>query len=157
MICELCGEPIIGKPIRAWIEGAQLTVCHRCSRYGSTVKSATQRVTTHKPSKHREVRLELESMVLVDNYNTLIRQARESMGLTQEDLARLIGEKESVVRRLESGRMVPTLELAKKLERILKIKLYEELRQEQEVPRPRIFELTLGDVAIIRDRQPSNH
>ncbi|MEM2214447.1 MAG: multiprotein bridging factor aMBF1 [Candidatus Nezhaarchaeales archaeon] len=153
MICELCGKPIIGKPIKSWIEGAQLTVCHRCSRYGSTVKPATQRATLQQLPKRREVRTELENMVLVGNYNVLIRQARESMGLTQEDLARLIGEKESIIRRLESGRMTPTLELAKKLERLLKIKLYEEVRQEQEVPRPQNFELTLGDVAVIRERK----
>jgi len=90
--------------------------------------------------------------MLVSNYNVLIRQARENMGLTQADLAKLIGEKESIVRRLESGRMVPTLELAKKLEKVLKVKLYEEVRQEQEPPRPQGFQLTLGDVAVIRER-----
>ncbi|MEM0217217.1 MAG: multiprotein bridging factor aMBF1 [Candidatus Nezhaarchaeales archaeon] len=153
MICELCGKPIIGKPMKAWIEGAQLTVCYRCSRYGSAVKPAAQRATLHQLPKRKEVRTELENIVLVDKYNVLIRQARESMGLTQEDLARLIGEKESVIRRLESGRMIPSLELAKKLERLLKIKLYEEARQEQDVPRPQNFELTLGDVAIIRERK----
>lgn len=152
MICELCGKPITGKPTKVWIEGAQLTVCHRCTRYGSIVKPAIKRVS-HQPPKRRELRLESEDKVLVDNYNVLIRQARESMGLTQADLARLISEKESIIRRLESGRMAPTLELAKKLEKALKVKLYEEVRQEQEVPRPQSLELTLGDVAVIRERK----
>jgi len=48
--------------------------------------------------------------------------------------------------------MVPTLELAKKLEKVLKVKLYEEVRQEQEPPKPQGFQLTLGDVAVIRER-----
>jgi putative transcription factor len=94
----------------------------------------------------------LESIVLVSNYNVLIRQARENMGLTQADLAMLIGEKESIVRRLESGRMAPTLELAKKIEKVLKIRLYEEIRQEQELPKPQGLQLTLGDVAVIKER-----
>jgi len=102
--------------------------------------------------KRKESGMGFESAVLVSNYNVLIRQARESMGLTQADVAKLIGEKESIVRRLESGRMAPTLELAKKLEKLLKIKLYEEVRQEQESPKPHEFQLTLGDVAVIKER-----
>lgn len=151
MLCELCGKPITGKPVRVWIEGSQLVVCPQCSRYGSVVKPRTvarpQRVV-----KRKEPSMGFESTMLVSNYNVLIRQARESMGLTQADLAKLIGEKESIVRRLESGRMVPTLELAKKLEKVLKVKLYEEVRQEQEPPKPQGFQLTLGDVAVIRER-----
>jgi len=102
--------------------------------------------------RRRELSTGLENTVLVSNYNKLIRQARENMGLTQADLARLIGEKESVVRRLESGRMAPTLELAKKLEKILKIKLYEVVSQEQELPKPQSFQLTLGDVVEVKER-----
>jgi len=102
--------------------------------------------------RRRELSMGFENTVLVSNYNTLIRQARENMGLTQADLAKLIGEKESIVRRLESGRMAPTLELAKKLEKVLKIKLYEVVRQEQEFPKPQSFQLTLGDVAEVKER-----
>ncbi|MEM4576897.1 MAG: multiprotein bridging factor aMBF1 [Candidatus Nezhaarchaeales archaeon] len=153
MLCELCGKPVMGKPVKVWIEGAQLTVCQRCSRYGSIVKTGT--ATTVRPQvqlKRRGVKLGVENLVLVNNYSALIRQARESMGLTQADLARLIGEKESIIRRLEGGRMAPTLELARKLEKQLKIRLYEEVHETQEVPRPQSFQLTLGDVAVIKER-----
>jgi putative transcription factor len=102
--------------------------------------------------KRKELSMGLESIVLVSNYNVLIRQAREGMGLTQADLAKLIGEKESIVRRLESGRMSPTLELARKIEKVLKIKLYEKIHQEQEPPKPQGFQLTLGDVVVIKER-----
>ncbi|NHW44558.1 MAG: TIGR00270 family protein [Candidatus Verstraetearchaeota archaeon] len=151
MSCELCGKPIVGKPVRVWIEGSQLMVCPQCSRYGSIVRpKATTR--PKQIAKRRELSMGLESTVLVSNYNVLIRQARENMGLTQADLAMLIGEKESIVRRLESGRMAPTLELAKKIEKVLKIRLYEEIRQEQELPKPQGLQLTLGDVAVIKER-----
>jgi putative transcription factor len=151
MSCELCGKPIFGKSIRIWIEGSQLMVCPQCSRYGSVVKP--KNVTrSQQVAKRKELSMGFEGIVLVGNYNVLIRQARENMGLTQADLAKLIGEKESVVRRLESGRMAPTLELARKIEKVLKIKLYDEIRQEQEPPKPQGFQLTLGDVAMIKER-----
>ena len=151
MSCELCGKPITGKPVRIWIEGTQLVVCNYCSRYGSVIRPRTT-VRPRQAVRRRELSTGLENTVLVSNYNKLIRQARENMGLTQADLARLIGEKESVVRRLESGRMAPTLELAKKLEKILKIKLYEVVSQEQELPKPQSFQLTLGDVVEVKER-----
>jgi len=151
MSCELCGKPIVDKPVRIWIEGSQLVVCSQCSRYGSVVKPRTV-ARPQRIAKRKELSMGFESTVLVSNYNVLIRQARENMGLTQADLAKLIGEKESVVRRLESGRMAPTLELAKKLEKVLKVKLYEEVRQEQEPPKLQEFQLTLGDVAVVRER-----
>jgi len=156
MQCELCGRPIAGQPIKAWIEGAQLTVCPSCARYGSFVKQ--ERAQSPRPQtpvrqiRQRSNRLGIEDLVLVENYNTLIRHAREQMGMTQADLAKLLGEKESIIRRLESGRMTPSLELARKLEKTLKIRLFEEVKQTQEIPRPQSFQLTLGDVAIIKER-----
>ena len=154
MLCELCGNPIADKPIKVWIEGSQLVVCQRCSRYGSVIKSKTT-TSPQRPQqipKRREVKMDFDNLTLVSNYNVLIRQARESMGLTQADVARLIGEKESIIRRLESGRMTPTLELARKLEKLLRIKLYEEVHQERETFKPQSFELTLGDVVVIKER-----
>jgi putative transcription factor len=151
MSCELCGKPILGKPVRVWIEGSQLMVCSQCSRYGSVVKPKAV-TRPQQVVKRKELSMGFETTVLVSNYNVLIRQARESMGLTQADLAKLIGEKESIVRRLESRRMAPTLELARKIEKVLKIKLYEETRQEREPPKPQGFQLTLGDVAVIKER-----
>ena len=94
--------------------------------------------------------------MVVSDYSTVIRQARERMGLTQSDLAKMIGEKESIIRRLESGRMSPTLDLARKLEKALKVKLIERVEASRgiyEVPRPATFQLTLGDVAIIKERR----
>ncbi|RLF04377.1 MAG: TIGR00270 family protein [Thermoprotei archaeon] len=158
MQCELCGRPIMGQPIKAWIEGAQLTVCPNCARYGSLVKQEKTRSPRHQTVvKQKSSKLGVEDLVLVENYNVLIRHARERMGMTQADLAKLIGEKESIIRRLESGRMTPSLELARKLEKTLKIKLFEEVKQLQELPRPQSFQLTLGDVAIIKERGKSSN
>jgi putative transcription factor len=45
------------------------------------------------------------------------------MELSQEDLGRKIREKVSVIRKIESGKMLPDLVLAEKLEHTLKVTL----------------------------------
>ncbi len=70
--------------------------------------------------------MDLDEDLIVPDYASIIRKARESLGLTQEQLGRLINEKPSVIRRIESGAMVPTPVIARKLERALKIRLIQE-------------------------------
>jgi len=92
----------------------------------------------------------------VEDYNIRIRKARENLGLTRELLAQELGEKESVIRRIEEGRLVPTIDMARKLERILKIKLLEpaeSISYEKYVKRGRNMVLTLGDIVVIKDRK----
>ncbi len=43
--------------------------------------------------------------------------------MTQPAFGKLVNEKESVILRMESGKMVPDLKTARKLERALKLKL----------------------------------
>ena len=64
-----------------------------------------------------------ETLELVDDLGQQVRQARRDLELSHEDLGRKIREKVSVIRKIESGKMVPDLALAEKLEHALKIKL----------------------------------
>ncbi|RLF12743.1 MAG: TIGR00270 family protein [Thermoprotei archaeon] len=156
MQCELCGREIIGKPVKVWVEGAYLTVCNQCARYGLVVKQKPQAAVHRQATRQVRAWRTSDEIMVVSDYSTVIRQARERMGLTQSDLAKMIGEKESIIRRLESGRMSPTLDLARKLEKALKVKLIERVEASRgiyEVPRPATFQLTLGDVAIIKERR----
>jgi len=59
------------------------------------------------------------------DYDQRIRNAREAAGLTQEELAKQINEKASLVRKLEHGDMLPSDDVQKKLERKLDISLTE--------------------------------
>ena len=90
---------------------------------------------------------------MVPDYDVKVKKAREEQGLTQEVLAKLVGEKLSVIKRIEMGKLKPSLDLARKLEKALKVRLVEEAKATEPVqqPRPRL-ELTLGDVAVIKDR-----
>ena len=111
--------------------------------------------TTERKRRIPELRYEV-----VEDYPRRIREARERLGFTRELLARLVGEKESVIRRIEEGTLEPTVELARKLEKVLKIKLLvpasevvEDLELEYESERPELEELTLGDIVEIRERK----
>jgi putative transcription factor len=54
---------------------------------------------------------------------TSIQSARNAKGLTQQNFGQLIGEKLSVVKEYESGRIVPNSATVKKMERVLRTKL----------------------------------
>jgi putative transcription factor len=91
----------------------------------------------------------------VDNYSQVIRKARETMQLSQEDLCRKIAEKVSVLQKIESGRFVPDDSLVKKLEYALRIQLLQPSSKappaEEKFSRP--MELTLGDVAVMQKKR----
>jgi len=88
---------------------------------------------------------------LVENYGELIRKSRENAKISREELAKRLGEKESVLRRIESGEMYPTAELTIKLERLLKIKLKATVDRVESTSKPPLTSVTLGDVAILKD------
>jgi transcriptional regulator, XRE family len=48
------------------------------------------------------------------------------MGLSQDILASYLGEKVSVIKKIEAGKLKPTLDLAKKIEKLLKVNIIEE-------------------------------
>ena len=62
---------------------------------------------------------------IVSDYSVKIRESREKLELTQKELGEKIAEKESIIHKIETGLMEPSLKLAKKLENFLKIKLIE--------------------------------
>jgi putative transcription factor len=57
------------------------------------------------------------------DYHLMIRQTREKMGISQEELGRLINEKPSVISLLETRKLRPDAILTRKLMHHLKIKL----------------------------------
>ncbi|NPA23269.1 MAG: TIGR00270 family protein [Crenarchaeota archaeon] len=97
-----------------------------------------------------------ERFEVVENYAELVRKARQSIGITREELARLVGVKESIIRRIEEGQLMPDVELARRLEKVLRIKLLVPAEETGEVIGRRgggAGELTLGDIIEIRRRE----
>jgi putative transcription factor len=98
-----------------------------------------QRLRTKDVFQERQDELALD-------YPVRISRARVSMGMSQDNLAKKINEKKSVVAKLENGDMVPDEKLVKKLEKALEISLKEKL---DSVAPPKRSEtgkgMTLGD------------
>jgi putative transcription factor len=109
-----------------------MTVCSKCAKLGSgywepkpqrRAKKSIKRQPTISFSKRKQRPTVTETLELVGDFGQRVRQAREGLGLSHEDLGRKIREKVSVIRKIESGKMIPDLVLAEKLEHALKIKL----------------------------------
>jgi len=123
MRCEVCGREIRGPPFRRVIEGARMTVCAQCARFGTADWTpSTSRARPRRRQPRDEVEA-LEGLELVEDYGEKIRKARQRMRMTVEDLGRKIGEKESVIKKLEREELVPDRKLAQKLRNALKIEL----------------------------------
>lgn len=45
------------------------------------------------------------------------------MGLTQEDLAKQLNERVTVIKKIESGEFNPPMDLARKIEKLLKVRI----------------------------------
>ncbi|MBI2652297.1 TIGR00270 family protein [Candidatus Woesearchaeota archaeon] len=146
--CDLCGK--VGNSLnRALIEGVELNVCSGCSKFGKVLAPIKRNVgkepTKEFPPKEEKVEL------LVEDYAEVIKKRRESMGLTQKEFANKINEKEITIHKIETGTLTPPLSLARKLEKILGIKLIEEYLEKQEsFKRAKTEGFTLGDFIKIK-------
>ncbi len=68
---------------------------------------------------------------LIQGYGLILRQAREKMGITQEELGKKVNEKPSTLRLVERGSLRPSDSLTRKLEHFLKIDLQDPLVDEE--------------------------
>ena len=167
MRCEVCGQKIRTDPTRALIEGAILTVCVECSKHGKKItdeefnrKSGPLKKTpvsySIKPIKKRKIEAKIEiTQELVSDYALKIKQAREKLNLTHEDLGKKINVKTSVLSKLETGKISPNNKLVSKLERGLKLKLLIPISKDDT---PSVFSkssnsvLTMGDLIILNKK-----
>ncbi len=144
--CELCGRPT--KDIYVLnVENVELRTCASCAKGKKVVRTELepqpQRLSTahYRPKKVRE-----EDKLLVDNYASAIRNAREGMKIPLKVLAEMLNEKEHLLLRIEEGKTMPTIELTKRLEKALKIKITEDPKEpEKKFNAGKSQGATLGD------------
>ena len=147
MNCELCGNSIRGEVQVVNIDGGVFRVCGNCSKLGTPARVPKPAATRSDQSfsgglsparaPHRNnpppspgFSYESEEMMLRADFGTAIKSARESLGITQEELGKKINEKPSMTRHLEVGSMKPDDLLARKLEHFLKIQLFVPIEDE---------------------------
>ena len=173
--CEMCGRPIQRRQaIKISLEGAVLLVCPSCanrvrSRRQQEVAPSSLKPSAKKPSPtvtrptiQRVKRKPVLSPKLLETYEVVpdfaerIRRARQRLGWSTKILAEKVGEPESVIKRIEDGRLTPTIDMALRLEKVLRIKLLQPIVEDYEdlskyLGKPS-SELTLGDIVNIRVR-----
>jgi len=139
----MCGKAT--ELVSCIIEGCEMSVCNSCAKYGA-VQEFARSFTPKRAEKMQTA--ESEEIVIADSA-AKVKNARESKKLTQEQLAKAIAEKESVIHRIESGNMVPSISTARKLERFLDIKLVERAEEEKAVfAAPSSEGFTIGDLLV---------
>ena len=153
--CDMCGKQ--GELYRAEIEGTQMNVCRLCAKYGKVIKRVVpERYEKKKKQPEKKGNDEPKAeiiQVIRKGYGERIRQQREKMGLKQEELAKKISEKLSLIHKMESERFEPSITLARKLEHFLRIKLVEEQELKKEPHQISTHDqFTVGDFIKIKRR-----
>ncbi len=152
MQCDLCGAKTENL-FRAIVEGTELNICKDCAKYGKIIEKKPVKVIEEKKEyvrKPAEPEKEI-IQVIVPDFAQRIRNKRESFKLKQKEFAKKISEKESLIHNLETGSFKPSISLARKLEKFLKIKLIEEYEEEHEQSsetKPEGF--TIGDLIKVK-------
>jgi putative transcription factor len=149
--CEMCGTET-ADPNRIKVEGAELDVCDACTDFGTelqteeeesststkystssssgTSSSGSSRSTSTSSGtstsgggggRSNDIYEDVDE--LAQDFDQRIRSARERSDLTQSELAQLLNEKASLIRKLERGETLPTDDLQGKLERYFDIDL----------------------------------
>ena len=145
-VCELCGKDT--EVSRALVEGSELNVCEACGRFGKMLRKPVFRAPAPKSAVPRAPE---PVEVVVSDYAVKIRTAREKSGMTQKEFALKLNEKESIIHKLENGLFVPPIDMAKKLERLLRIKLVEiEQEEKTDTQKRSSGALTIGDIINIK-------
>ncbi len=143
----MCGKDT--KVFKTKIEGTMMKVCRDCSKFGKVIgevkisikDTVRQKVATIFAQEEEEIIEEI-----VPDYSAKLRKVRQKKKMDQRDFARFIAEKESVVSKLETGSLKPSLKLARKLQNRLGIKLIHISKEEKfELESGSGKDFTLGD------------
>ena len=154
MLCEMCGTESASLETRK-VSGSVLRLCSSCGEMGSQTsfresighRAYVAQALEKRKQRERYEDIEPDEYVLVSNYGSMVRRAREKKGLDHASLASKISEKKSILTSVESGNMKPNEKLIKKLENSLGIKLVEKVEVES-APRSNQSSkaLTMGDL-----------
>ena len=155
--CEICGAEIAGLPQRIVIDRSTLDVCKSCARFGKLEDKWTPVPRKMVPVerafivKRPQLRDQFKDLVeLVPEFGRKIRNAREALGMSPEQLGLRIKEKATLLKKIEREDISPEDEVRKKLEKELKIKLTDQASESRVKAGSAGRGLTLGDIASIK-------
>lgn len=165
--CPICGGIIWGKGQYVLLEGAKIIVCQSCAQHGVKIhkspeptpfKKPKYNQSTHTSKKPKSYQDTFNNLEIVPDYAKRIRNTRNSHNLNQVEFAQNLNEKPSLLRRIEAGKVEPTIKLAKKIEQIYHIKLLKKVDEiESSVNSTKYMKKSagssLGDIAFIKKKK----
>ena len=148
----MCGAET--KLFYALVEGTKISVCKQCGKFGKIISSVRSPKPVEKKEEFLVERPRREIIqVITKKFAAKIRKKREQMGLKQEDFAKKISEKESLIHNIESGKFEPNIKLARKIEKFLHIKLVEDHEEEHKLQLGQKSEgMTIGDMIKVKGK-----
>jgi putative transcription factor len=163
--CEICGKKTKTPTVPTKVESAVFKVCPDCIKLGTPIETYRAPVvktavtgtkkpaapTRSAPVRQRNYFAGLEN-TLVENYDAVIKKARESKGMTPEDLALKIKEKAMLIKKIERKEIHPEESVIKKLEKELNIKLTETFEAGETQKSSKPSEATLGDIVFMKKK-----
>lgn len=155
----------MSKPGRVhMVDGAKVILCESCYNrvdYSARIltKPKTRIPLSRRPKQRRAISPLSESIELVDGYGSKVRAAREKLGLSQQDLAKKLNERVTLIKKIEQETFRPSEAMGTKIENFLRIKIFEKSIPldaesfEQYVKKP-TRKLSLEEVARRKKQQP---
>jgi conserved hypothetical protein TIGR00270 len=142
MNCEICGA-FEENLLRTEVEGAVMNLCKNCSKYGRVIGTSVQ---TSKPVQRT---VESERQLKYDYINE-IKHALQESGLSIEDAAEKINCSPKDLKKVVNGEILPDEKITIRLERLLKISLYEMNFVSDSTFKKDTEQLSFGDVVDIK-------
>jgi putative transcription factor len=183
--CEICGREIPEiSAFKIFVEGSMVIVCPTCyakyvaKRKEESVNIRSRMISSTKVSNRSQGQRSLsntsvtrsslqrraspnmslknvERYEIDPSYPEIIRKAREAKNMTIKDLALRLRESENIIKRIEAGRLTPSIELARKIEEVLGVKIIvtrvEDIDREVRISKESSEkDLMLGDLITVK-------
>ncbi|MFX1571345.1 MAG: multiprotein bridging factor aMBF1 [Promethearchaeota archaeon] len=165
--CPICGSIIWGKGQRVLLEGAKITVCHNCAQHGTKIHKSTTPIKARSSYHQKSTQISrkinykknnIDNLEIIQDYDKKIREIRLKLRLNQDQFAHKMNEKPSLIRRIESRKVKPTIKLAKKIGKVFNINLLEKINDFESITQQNKFikkskGSSLGDIAFIKKKK----
>ena len=151
----MCGK--VSRLFKTDVEGSVLSLCEGCSKFGK-VMSVIKEPKKEKKQIKEETKLTEQKeeefiLAIVNDYGGIIKSKREKLGIKQEDFAKKISEKMSLIHKIETNHIEPNIDLARKIEKFLHIQLVEQQEIKSGVQEKHKSEaFTIGDFIKIKKK-----
>lgn len=161
--CELCGKEV--PTSRVAVDDVAMRACASCAKFGKPLAEPPRPVPSRAGAGgggapgagasgsrwFKDVYAEIETDLIPD-YPRKIRAARERAGWSREELGKRLNEKVSIVEKLESGAFRPDDAMARKIQKVLGVKVLEALAPAITVGGGRPRSSTLRDIAVVKKK-----